>query len=217
MFDSHSGRGSSPGTDPHDCAAARLNAQHQAIRDISEWFDEVALSADGSFCTVTLTLAVSPCAEKPALLGVPVVSASCHWTAAVASTPEAVTPPGAKTSAFNPASRFTLLSDQFYEAAGSARGEDLNSQDVACTDAQKRAHHQAMESAGKAGLCDREDSELRIAISFAPPAPALLGGGRYGIQAFEAICDWNLIIEAIDPSGQQSTDSADSATSGSLS
>ncbi len=217
MFDSLSGRGSSPGSDPHDGAAARLNAQRQAIRDIADWFDEVPLSADDSFCTITLILAVSPCTEKAGLHGIHSIGASCHWTADVASRPEPVTPPPAKASAFNPASRFTLLSDQFYEAAGSARGEDINSQDAACTDARKRAHHQAMESAGKAGLCDREDSHLRIAISFAPPAPALLGGGRYGIQAFEAVCDWNLVIEAIDPAGPPSPDSADTAASGSLS
>lgn len=217
MFDNLSGQGSSPGTDPRDCTAARLNAQRQAIRDIAEWFDEIPLTADSAFCTVTLTFAVSPCTEKPALHGLTAASAMCHWTAAVASAADPVAAPAAKTSAFSPSARFTLLSDQYYEAAGSARGEDINTQEAACAEARKRAHHQAIESAGKAGLCEREGSHMRVAISFAPPAPALLGGGRYGITAFEAVCDWNLIIEAIDPEEPETPDVAGTAASGSLS
>lgn len=197
MFDSLSSRGSSPGTHPQDWTAARLAAQRQAIHDIADWFRQVPDCAAHSFCTLTLTLAFEPCAEKET--ATPTRHASCRWTASVGCTPDAVTPPAGKTSAFGPSSHFTLLSEQYYEAAGTARGEDTTSQELACADAQKRAHQQAMESAGKAGLCDREGSAMRIAISFAPPTPALLGGGRYDIGSFEALCDWNLVIEAVTP------------------
>lgn len=203
MFDRPVGRDTSPGTDPHDCAAARLNAQRQAVRDVADWFEQAPDSAAGSFCTITITLLLTPCTAKTSIYGAPSVRAACEWTSSVASTTEPAAPPPGKTSAFLPSSRFTLLGDQYYEAAGSARGEDITSQDAACTDAQKKAHLQAMESAGKAGLCDQEDAAMRIVISFAPPAPALIGFGRHGISAFEAVCDWNLIIEAVDPAGLQ--------------
>lgn len=199
MFDGLSGRGSSPGADPHDCAAARLDAQHQAVRDIADWLQKVPPVARGSHCTVTLTFSFPPCTETRPSGRAPAFHATCRWTGSVASASEPVPPPAGKTSAFAPSSRFTLLSDQYYEAAGTARGEDTIGHTHACADAQKKAHHQAMESIAKAGLCDQEDSAMRIIVSFAAPAPALIGGGRYGIGGFEAICDWNLIIEAVGP------------------
>lgn len=199
MFDRPVGRDTSPGTDPHDCAAARLNAQRQAIQDVADWFEQAPNSAAESFCTITIALLLTPCTVKNSIYGAPEVRASCEWTASVASTPDPAAPPPGKTSAFLPSSRFTLLGDQYYEAAGSARGEDITTQDAACTDAQKKAHVQAMESAAKAGLCDQEGAAMRIVISFAPPAPALIGLGRHGISTFEAVCDWNLIMEAVSP------------------
>ncbi len=198
MFDGLSGRGSSPGADPRDQAAARLDAQRQAFRDIGDWLERVPETARDSFCTITMTLSFPPCTQREAS-AVSVIRAICQWATALTSTAQAIIPPAGKTSAFAPSSRFTLLDDQYYEAAGTARGEDTISQNRACADARKRAHHQAMESMAKAGLCDRKDAALRIVMSFAPPVPALLGGGRYGISGFEAICDWNLVIEAVHP------------------
>lgn len=208
MFDGLSGRGSSPGVDLHDCAAARLGAQHQAVRDIADWLQKVPDCSRGSFRTVTLTFSFPPCSEAKALSGRSTIHATCRWTSSATCASEAVASPAGKSSAFAPSSRFTLLSDQFYEAAGSARGEDTISHTRACADAQKKAHHQAMESIAKAGLCDQEGFVMRIVISFGPPTPALLGGGRYGIGGFEAICDWNLIIEAVSPSQEDSPSSA---------
>lgn len=199
MSDALSAQGSSPGSDSHDCTTARLNAQHQAVRDIADWLELIPDFFPHSFSTLTFRLSFPPCAEKASPGRIPAVRASCKWSAGVASTPEAVTPPPGKTSAFGPSSRFTLLSDQYYEAAGTAKGEDTISQARACADARIRALRMGMESAGKAGLCDQEGAAMRIAVSFAPPAPALIGGGRYGSSAFEAICDWNLIIEAVLP------------------
>jgi len=220
MFDRLSSRGHSRGAHPYDCGAARLDAQQQAISEIAGWLDKIPDAAPGSFCTVTVNLSFAPClVGKSAFGAIPKVRASCIWTVSAARASGLVRPPAGKTSAFNPSSRFSLLGDQYYEAAGTARGEDTISQIQACADAQKKAHHQAMESAGKAGLCDREDAAMRIAISFAPPRPALLGGGRYGLSAYEAICDWNLVIEAVrpDPGDLQSSDFAGTVTSGSLS
>jgi hypothetical protein len=214
MLDSYSSRGSSHGADARDGAAARLDAQHQAFRDMADWFEKVPDSAHDSFFTVTLTLGFALCREK-ANTGAAAVRASCRWTASAAPAPGAVTPPAGKTSAFGPSSRFTLLGDQYYEAAGTARGEDNVSYSRACTDARKKARHQAMESASKAGLCDREDWAMQIAMSFAPPVPALIGGGRYGINAFEAVCEWNLIIEAVS-SAAGDPDSAGTVASGSV-
>lgn len=208
MFDGLSGRGSSPGADPRDCPAARLNAQHQAVRDIADWLQKVPDCSHGSFRTVTLMFSFPPCTETNAVGGRSMFHASCRWTGTVTSASQAVTSPAGKTSAFAPSSRFTLLSDQFYEAAGSARGEDTIGHTRACADAQKNANHQAMESIAKAGLCDQEGAAMRIIISFGPPTPALLGGGRYGIGGFEAVCDWNLIIEAVSPNPADSESAA---------
>lgn len=218
MFDGLSGRGSSPGIDPHDPAAARLDAQRQAVRDMADWLEKAPDCARGSFCTLTLNLSFPPSTGTGIFRGMQVIRASCQWTASVAPTPGPVAPPAGKTSAFAPSSRFTLLGDQFYEASGTTRGEDTISQNRACADARKRARHQAMESAAKAGLCDRDDFVMRMTISFSPPAPALLGGGRYGISGFEAVCEWNLVIEAVapEPAEASSPGAAGAAASGSL-
>jgi hypothetical protein len=199
MFNSHLGEGTSPGFHPRDCAAARLAAKQQSLLDIADWLEKAPKSANDSFRTVTLTLSFSPCTETAGIGGIAGVRSSCTWVAKIACSRNPVTPPAGKTSAFNPSSRFTLLQDQYYEAAGTARGEDIVNQDRACTDAEKKAHSQVLESAGKAGLCDQEDAAMQIAISLAPARPALIGGGRYTIGEFEAVCDWNIIIQAVNP------------------
>lgn len=216
MFNSHLGQGTSPGFHPRDCAAARLAAKQQSLLDIANWLEKVPKPANNSFRTVTLTLSFSRCTETPGIGGIAGVRSSCTWVAKIASTRDPATPPAGKTSAFNPSSRFTLLQDQYYEAAGTARGEDIVSQERACTDAEKKAHRQVLESAGKAGLCDQEDSAMQIAISLAPACPALIGGGRYTVGEFEAVCDWNLIIQAVNPAhrGVQASKSAHAAASG---
>lgn len=192
------GQGTAPGSHRKDCAEARITAKQQALRDISDWLEKLPAPPDDAFSTIVLTFTFEPCTESIDRSGV-YKRALCHWQADVAETAAPVGPPENKTSAFGPSSRFTLLPDQYYEASGSVRGESTFGQKQANAEAQRKARREAEESAAKAGLCDQEGHAMRVAISFTPPQPALTGGGRYGIAAFEAVCDWGLIVECVSP------------------
>ncbi len=192
------GQGTAPGSHHNGCADARIAAKQQALRDISDWLEKLPAPSEDAFSTAVLTFTFDPCTDGMDRTGA-YKRAHCHWQADVTETPVPVAPPENKTSAFAPSSRFTLLPDQYYESSGSARGESTVGQKQANAIAQRRARRGAEESAAKAGLCDEQGHAMRVIISFAPPQPALMGGGRYGIGDFEAVCDWVLIVESVSP------------------
>lgn len=192
------GQGTAPGSHRKNCAEARIAAKQQALRDISDWLEKLPAPSQDAFFTVVLTFTFEPCTEGVDRTGA-YTRALCHWQADVTEAAAPVGPPLNKTSAFAPSSRFTLLPDQYYEASGSARGESTFGQKEANAEAERKARREAEESAAKAGLCDEEGHAMRVGISFTPPQPALMGGGRYAEVAFEAVCDWCLIIECVSP------------------
>jgi hypothetical protein len=192
------GNGTAPGTDRKGCDEARIAAKQQAIRDISEWLEKLPAPPEDAFSTVVLIFTFEPCAEGMNRSGA-YTRALCHWQAEVTETAVPLAPPENKTSAFRPSSRFTLLPDQYYESSGSVRGESTLGQKQASADAQRKARREAEDSAAKAGLCDQEGHAMRVSVSFTPPQPALTGGGRYTAGAFEAVCDWELIVECVSP------------------
>jgi len=190
------GQGTAPGSHHNGCADARIAAKQQALRDISDWLEKLPAPSEDLFSTVVLTFTFEPCTDGMDRTGA-YKRSQCHWQASVTETAAPIAPPENKTTAFGPSSRFTLLPDQYYEASGSARGESTFGQKQANSIAQRKARREAEESAAKAGLCDDQGHAMRVAISFSPPQPALMGGGRYGIGDFEAVCDWVLIVESV--------------------
>lgn len=192
------GQGTAPGSHRNGCAEARIAAKQQAIRDISDWLEKLPAPAEDAFYTVVLTFTFEACTEGIDRTGA-YTRAQCHWQAEVTETAAPASPPGNKTSAFAPSSRFTLLPEEYYEASGSARGESTFGQNEANAEAERKARREAEESAARAGLCEQESDAMRVAISFAPPQPALMGGGRYAAVAFEAVCDWVLFVECVNP------------------